>query len=63
MRYLITIALTLLSSVALRAGDVPGLTEFAEEYWSAVRSQDPEKIYALYEPKIFSETSQTARKD
>ena len=57
MRYLITIALTLLSSVALRAGDVPGLTEFAEEYWSAVRSQHQEKIYSLYEPKIFSELS------
>jgi hypothetical protein len=57
MRYLITLALTLISSIALRAGDVPGLTEFAEEYWAAVRSQDPEKIYALYEPKIFSDLS------
>jgi hypothetical protein len=57
MRYLITLALTLISSIALRAGDVPGLTEFAEQYWSAVRSQDPEKIYALYEPKIFSDLS------
>lgn len=57
MRYLTTLALTLIFSVALRAGDVPGLTEFAEEYWAAVRSQDPEQIYALYEPKIFSDLS------
>ena len=59
MRYLITIALMLFSSLAVRAGDIPGLTEFAEQYWSAVRSQDPEKIYALYEPKIFSDLSPT----
>jgi hypothetical protein len=57
MRYLITIAFILFSSLAVRAGDIPGLTEFAEEYWAAVRSQDPEKIYALYEPKIFSDLS------
>jgi hypothetical protein len=57
MRYLITIALMLFSSLAVRAGDIPGLTGFAEQYWSAVRSQDPEKIYALYEPKIFSDLS------
>lgn len=57
MKHVITIALMLFSCLGGRAGDVPGLTEFAEEYWSAVRSQDPEKIYALYEPKIFSNLS------
>lgn len=56
MRYL-TIALLLLSSLVARSEEMPGLSLFAEEYWSAVRSQDPQKIFAMYDSKVFSDLS------
>ncbi|HWL52359.1 MAG TPA: hypothetical protein VNQ90_07985 [Chthoniobacteraceae bacterium] len=56
MRHL-AIALLLLTSLVARSEDAPGLSAFAEEYWSAICSGDPQKIYALYDPEVFSNLS------
>jgi hypothetical protein len=56
MRYL-TFGLLLLSALVARAEDISGLNAFAEEYWSAIRTQDPQKIFAFYDSKVFSELS------
>ena len=56
MQYL-TFALLLLSALVARSEDIPGLNAFAEEYWAAIRTQDPQKIFALYDPKVFADLS------
>ncbi len=56
MRSLTIIFLFLFSFVA-RSEEISGLSAFAEEYWAAVRSQDPQKIYAFYDPQVFSALS------
>lgn len=54
MPYL-TLVFLLLASLVARSEEVPGLSAFAEAYWRAIRSEDPQKIFALYDPKVFSD--------
>ncbi len=41
----------------LRAEEPPELSAFAEAYWAAIQTGDAEKIYALYDPAVFTSIS------
>jgi hypothetical protein len=55
-----TIIITLLSIAIIQstyADDLAAVKAIAEQYWAAIRSKDPERIYALFDPAIFNELS------
>ena len=54
MRYLFILTLIFVSFPAL-AEETPGLNAFAEQYWSAIKSRDVEKIFALYDPAVLGQ--------
>jgi len=35
------------------AGEIPGLKEFAEKYWNALKSNDKESLISFYDPALF----------
>lgn len=54
---LVIIVLLLLSPLIARSSDTAELNQFVEAYWSAIRSRDPEEIFAFYDPRVFSQLS------
>ncbi len=51
----LTFAFVILISQVLYAEEIPGIGEFSEQYWSAIRSKDPQKIFALFDSRVFEQ--------
>ncbi len=53
MRILIITLLGLAFIPSIYADDLSKVEAIADQYWAAIRSKEPQKIYALFDPAIF----------
>lgn len=53
----------LMPTLLLHAADTtPSIQEFANEYWAAVKSMNPERIFSYFDPRVFEQLTPEEQK-